>query len=232
MVLENINLEIEAGEFIILQGESGCGKSTLLSIIAGLLPPGSGEVLADGQPIRSPHPSRILHFQQPSLLPWLNVRENIAFGCKLRRDQKNIDERIRYHIELMGLTGKEKVYPSELSVGMAHRVCIARAMMAEPDIMLLDEPFRSLDTINSIRLMEELISLWQKVRFTAVFVTHNIEESVFLGARVVLLGGTPTRIRDIIHINLPYPRDMADLRFIHTRNLIFQKCRETGGSSE
>lgn len=228
-VLENINLDIEEGDFLILLGESGCGKSTLLNLMAGLTSPTSGEIYSDKGPITSPHPSRILLFQHPSLLPWLNVEENIAFGCKLRGDKDNLAERTRHYIELMGLTGMEKIHPPQLSVGMAHRVALARALIGSPDVLLLDEPFRSLDTMNSMRLLDELISLWKRGDFTAVFVTHNIEEAILLGNKIVLLGGKPTGIREIFTVPLDYPRDMAADSFMKTRATIFLKAKEAYG---
>lgn len=227
-VLSGINLDIEAGDFIIIQGESGCGKSTLLNLIAGLAFPSAGEILVDGNPVTGPHPSRMLLFQQPSLLPWATVEENISFGCKIRRETSRLKERTQQSIQLMGLEGVEKNYPAELSVGMAHRVCIARALLASPDILLLDEPFRSLDTVNSIRLMNELIDIWKKEKFTAVFVTHNIEESVMLGNKIVLLGSKPTKIIETVNLDLPHPRHISDESFVAMKTMIYEKCREAG----
>jgi ABC-type nitrate/sulfonate/bicarbonate transport system ATPase subunit len=228
-VLENINLDIEEGDFLIILGESGCGKSTLLNLIAGLMPASSGEITTGNGPITAPHPSRILLFQHPSLLPWLNVEDNIVFGCKLRGDRDNLAQRTRHYIELMGLTGVEKIHPPELSVGMAHRVALARALIGNPDVLLLDEPFRSLDTMNSMRLLDELINIWKRGNFTAVFVTHNIEEAIMLGNKIVLLGGKPTGITEIFAVDLDYPRDIAAEAFMKTRATIFLKAKETYG---
>lgn len=212
---------------MIILGESGCGKSTLLNLLAGMMSPTSGEILIDQRKVTAPHPSRILLFQQPSLLPWLNVEENIAFGCKIRGERDNLAHRIRHYIELMGLPGMEKIHPPELSAGMAHRVSLARALIGNPEILLLDEPFRSLDTFNSLRLMNELISLWKREHFTAVFVTHNIEEAIFMGNKIVLLGGRPTGIEEIFNIDLKHPRDITDEAFIQTRATIFARFKET-----
>lgn len=226
-VMENISLDIQEGDFLIILGESGCGKSTLLNLLAGMTNPTSGDVLVDGIPVTAPHPSRVLIFQQPSLLPWLNVEENIAFGCKIRGERDNLEERTRHYVELMGLTGVETVHPPELSLGMAHRVSLARALMGNPEILLLDEPFRSLDTFNSIRLSNELIRLWKQERFTAVFVTHDIEEAITLGNKIVLLSGRPTRVMDAFDVGLPHPRNAADEAFIKLRVRIFDKFKET-----
>ena len=171
-------------------------------------------------------------FQQPSLLPWLTVAENIAFGCKIRGDTKELDQRIRHYIELMGLSGVETIHPPELSLGMAQRVSLARALMGNPEILLLDEPFRSLDTFNSIRLSNELIYLWKQEQFTAVFVTHNIEEAILLGSKIVLLSGRPTHIIDTFTIDFPHPRKASDKSSIDLRVRIFntfKKNVEIGG---
>lgn len=228
-VLKDINLDIAEGDFLVILGESGCGKSTLLNLAAGMQPPTSGEILMDGETVTAPHPSRILLFQHPSLLPWLNTADNIAFGCKLRGDLENLEERTRRHIELMGLSGNENVHPAELSVGMAHRVCLARALIGKPDVMLLDEPFRSLDTINRLRLLDELISIWKTDRFSAIFVTHNIEEALLLGNKIVLLAGQPATVQKIFPVDLPYPRDVADEHFIRIRQQIFTVFKDTYG---
>ena len=216
-VLEEINLQIKAGEFVIILGESGCGKSTLLNIIAGLLSSSSGEIRVDDEIVTTPHPSISLLFQQPSLLPWLNVEENIIFGCKIRGDTKNLKERSEHFINLLGLSSFEKCYPHELSVGMAYRVSLARALIGHPKILLLDEPFTSLDTFTKSHVQEELIRIWQDERFTAIFVTHDIEEALLLGNKVIILGGRPCQIRDIININTPYPRDLANVNFFQAR---------------
>ena len=209
-VLENVHIPVKKGEFVMLLGESGCGKSTLLNIIAGIEPPTSGRILVDDQPVTRPDPEISLLFQQPSLLPWLNVFDNIAFGCKLRGDTKDLNDRIRYFIELIGLDGFEKNYPSELSMGMACRVSLARALIGHPKVILMDEPFVSLDTFTRTRMQQELIKLWEYEQFTAIFVTHDVDEAIVLGNKVVLLGGKPCSVRKIIDISIPYPRKIID----------------------
>jgi len=205
-VLEDINLEIQKGDFVMVLGQSGCGKSTLLNIIGGLIAPSSGTVQVDGQPISGPHRSITMHFQEPTLLPWLDVKDNIAFGCRIRGETDDLEYRVNEFIEMMGLSGFEKSHPAELSIGMACRVSLARALVARPEVFLLDEPFASLDTFTRSRLQEELINIWLSEGFTAVFVTHDIAEAVLLGNRIVLLGGQPCRVMDTIAIDLAYPR--------------------------
>lgn len=226
-VLKDINFNIAKGDFVIILGESGCGKSTLLNIIAGLLPVSSGDIYVDNKRLEGPHPSRSIIFQQPSLLPWLNVEQNIVFGCKIRGETDNLPVRVRQLIEIMGLSGFEKIHPPELSVGMAQRVCLARALIGHPDILLLDEPFAALDTFNRTHLQEELLDFWQIENFTAVFVTHDIDEAILLGNKIILLGGRPSSIIEIFNIDLNYPRDIMSNEFFQCRKSILTKFRET-----
>lgn len=225
--LQDISLSISGGDFVVILGRSGCGKSTLLNIAAGTMLPSSGTVLVDGQKVADTHPSRIILSQQPSLLPWLNVEENIAFGCRLRGDLENLDERVRRHIRLINLTGFERYLPSELSVGMCQRVCLARAFMGRPDILLMDEPFGALDTFTRGALQEELINIWQRRGFTALFVTHDIDEAITTGNKVVLMGDTPGRIIEVFDIDLPYPRNAMDGSFLRVKREIMKKFKES-----
>ncbi len=225
-VLDNITFTIEEGDFVMILGQSGCGKSTFLNILAGLLPMTSGEIWVDDKKINEPHPSRSIIFQQPSLLPWLNVEDNVVFGCKIRGELDNL-KRVKQLIKIMGLSGFEKTYPPELSVGMAQRVCLARALIGHPEILLLDEPFTSLDTFNRTHLQQELIDFWQIENFTAVLVTHDIDEAILMGNRIVLLGERPCRITEIFDINLNYPRDMTNSSFFQIRTMILKKFKET-----
>ncbi len=224
-VLKNIDFSVTKGEFVVILGETGCGKSTLLKILAGLDFPSSGEIWAGSEKINGPNPSRSIVFQNPTLLPWLNVSENIAFGCKIRGELENLDQRIAGFIKLMGLTGFEKCHPPELSVGMAHRVALARAFIAKPDLLLLDEPFGALDTVTRTYLQGELTSIWQREKFTVVFITHDIEEALIMGGKIVLLGGEPTGIRKVFDVDLSYPRDITNHFFIQTRTEILHSFR-------
>ncbi len=225
-VLRDISFTIKEGDFVVILGESGCGKSTFLNLIAGLLPITSGEIWIDNDKVKGPHPSRSILFQQPSLLPWLNVEDNIVFGCKIRGEVENLKIRTGQLIDIMGLTGFEKAYPHELSLGMAQRVCLARALIGHPGILLLDEPFASLDTFTRTHLQQELIEFWQVEEFTVVFVTHDIDEAILMGNKIVLLGGHPCGIIEIIDVNLNYPRDMTTRSFFLIRSAILKKLKE------
>jgi NitT/TauT family transport system ATP-binding protein len=224
-VLADISLEVEAGDFVMILGESGCGKSTLLNILAGLIRPSTGRLWIDGEPSNGSRRAVFTHFQQPSLLPWLTVEDNIAFGCRIRGEVENLGYHVNEFIEMMGLSGFEKASPAELSVGMACRVALARGLIGHPDIFLLDEPFASLDTFTTTRLQEELINIWLSEPFTGVFVTHDVEEAVLMGKKIVLLGGQPSRVMDVIEIDLTYPRKITDESFFHCKRMVLDKFK-------
>ncbi|WP_372376221.1 ABC transporter ATP-binding protein [Acinetobacter ursingii] len=206
-VLDGIHLDIEQGEFISIVGSSGCGKSTLLRLIAGLDPDYQGEILLNQIPIQGTDLKRGLIFQEHRLLPWLTVSENIHLALEeteLSRSEKNA--RVKAHIEIVGLTGFENAYPHELSGGMAQRVAIARGLVNKPDILLLDEPFGALDAMTRSHLQAELQRIWQHEKITMILVTHDIEEAVYLGDRVIVMSARPGKIKEIIPIPLAHPR--------------------------
>jgi len=221
-VLENIDLEVREGEFICLLGPSGCGKSTLLNIVGGFPKPSSGEVVIDGEPVRGPDPRRIFVFQERGVFPWLTVEGNIGFGLfRLSRQEKA--RRIAHYVELVGLQGFERAYPHELSGGMKQRVEVARALAVNPDMLFLDEPFGALDSITRLEMRRELLRIWRAERKTILFVTHDIEESVQLADRVVVMSTRPARIRNIMEINIPHPRDISSRRYLDLRDSIFEQ---------
>ena len=219
-VLENINAEVARGEFVCIVGPSGCGKSTLLNIIGGFLRASAGEVLVEGEPVTGPDPRRIFVFQENGVFPWLNVRENIAFG--LRRKAAAEKERIVGHYtEMVGLTGFETAYPAELSGGMRQRVEIARALAANPDIIYMDEPFGALDFITRLKMRADLVRIWEHERKTILFVTHDIEEAVQLADRVLIMSRRPATVREVIGVDLPRPRDLDSPGYLEKRDRIF-----------
>ncbi|HLN57000.1 MAG TPA: ABC transporter ATP-binding protein [Thermoanaerobaculia bacterium] len=221
-VLEDIALDVREGEFVCILGPSGCGKSTLLNIVAGFLPPTSGSVRIDGEEVRGPDPRRIFVFQERGVFPWLTVEGNIGFGLgKLPREER--ERRIAHYVRLVGLEGFEKAYPHELSGGMKQRVEVARAFAVNPDVLLLDEPFGALDSITRLVMRGELLRIWQAEQKTILFVTHDIEESVQLADRVVVMTARPARIRRIVPIDLPHPRDLSSRRYLELRDGIFEE---------
>ena len=240
--LRDINLAIEPGEFICLLGPSGCGKTTLLNTIAGFLEPTAGSVVLDGKRITGPGPDRGVVFQQYAVFPWLTVKENIQFGLRLaanRCSSEEIDRISERFIDLVNLGDFKDAYPKQLSGGMKQRVAIARAYAVNPQVLLMDEPFGALDAQTRHFMQESLLQILEKERKTVVFVTHGVEEAAFLSTRVVIMAARPGRIREVIPIDLPYPRDAATKtspEFIKIRAGIekvvreeFQKLRSSEG---
>jgi len=221
-VLENITLDIREGEFVCLLGPSGCGKSTLLNIIAGFLQPTNGEVAIQGEPVKGPDPRRVFVFQERGVFPWLTVEGNIGFGL-FKLSQEERASRIAHYVQLVGLQGFEHAYPSELSGGMKQRLEVARALAVNPDILYLDEPFGALDSITRLIMRGELLRIWEAERKTILFVTHDIEESVQLADRVVVMSTRPASIRRIVEIDIPHPRDLSSPRYIELRDSIFEE---------
>jgi NitT/TauT family transport system ATP-binding protein len=219
-VLDAITLGVNAGEFVCILGPSGCGKSTLLNIAGGFVEPVEGEVRIDGELVTGPDPRRIFVFQERGVFPWLTVEENIGFGLfSMPAEEKR--GRIAYYVKLVGLSGFEKSYPRELSGGMKQRLEVARALAVNPDVLYLDEPFGALDSITRLQMRRELLRIWEAERKTILFVTHDIEESVQLADRVVVLSARPGRVRRIVDIDIPHPRDLSDPRYIARRDEIF-----------
>ena len=219
--LRGANLSVRKGEFICLIGASGCGKSTLLRMAAGFEAATDGDNLMWGVPIVGPGPSRGMVFQDYGLFPWLNVRDNIGFGPKSRRRSKTeIRETSDRFIELVGLKDFADVYPHQLSGGMKQRVAIARVLANDAEIVLMDEPFGALDAMTRERLQDELVEIWSRTGLTVLFVTHSIEEAIFLADRVVVMSPGPGRIERQYRIDLPRPRDIASPEFNEWRRLL------------
>lgn len=209
LACNGIDLDVEEGEFVSIVGPSGCGKTTLLYAIDGLLPLCRGEIRVNDKPITGPGRDRALVFQSASLLPWRTVWGNITFGPKLRNtlDQER-SAKVQSLIEMVGLRGFEKRYPSELSGGMQQRANLARALAVDPDILLLDEPFASVDAQTREKLQVELTEIWRRTQKTMLFVTHDIAEAVFLSDRVIIFSARPAQVREIIDIDIPRPRSL------------------------
>ena len=207
--LDGVDLEVRQGEFVTIVGPSGCGKSTFLTILNGILPPSNGEVLLDDEPIDRPRREIATVFQDSSLFPWRTALKNVILGLEIQKvNGKEARDRGQQLIDLVGLKGFENHYPYELSGGMQQRVNLARALAVDPEVLLMDEPFASLDAQTRETMQLELLSVWEKTRKTVLFVTHQIEEAVYLADRLVIFTARPGRVREILKIDLPRPRPL------------------------
>jgi NitT/TauT family transport system ATP-binding protein len=232
LALEDIDLEVQDKEFICLLGPSGCGKTTLLRIIGGLDHATSGQALLNGIPILGPDPKTAMIFQEYSLYPWRNVLENIQFGLELRgvpREQRLVAA--RQYLSMVGLEGFERTYPYELSGGMRQRVAVARALAVDPEILLMDEPFGALDAQTRNRMQLELLRIWEVTRKTVIFVTHSVDEAVFLADRIVVLTRRPGRIKKIVDVPQERPRERTSPDFIAIRRTVLDLISEESNSS-
>jgi NitT/TauT family transport system ATP-binding protein len=219
-VLDAIDLAAGAGEFVALLGPSGCGKSTLLRLIAGLEQPCSGLIAMNERTIDGPDPSRILVFQDPTLYPWRTVRQNVALGLEARGLVRTQQGRVDDALRLVGLGGFDRAYPHQLSGGMAQRAALARALVNEPSVLLMDEPLANLDSLTRMAMQTELLSLWQREHFTAFLVTHDIEEALYLAERVLVMSERPARVLSEITVDMPYPRHRGTPRFAALRQQV------------
>jgi NitT/TauT family transport system ATP-binding protein len=221
-ILDGVDVTVEAGEFVCLVGPSGCGKSTLLHVLGGFLQATSGSVEIDGEEVRGPDPRRIFVFQESAVFPWLTVEGNIGFGLTHLAGKERA-ERIAHYIDLVGLGGFERAFPHQLSGGMKQRLEVARALAVNPDVLYMDEPFASLDYITRMEMRRELLRIWQRERKTILLVTHDIDEAVQLGDRVLVLSARPARIRETLEIPMPHPRDTGAPEYIRLRSRILDE---------
>lgn len=225
-ILHDISLEIQDKEFVSLLGPSGCGKSTLLRMLAGLLEPDEGEVLVDRVPVKKPESSRCMVFQDYVLFPWMSVKNNIALGLKVKKKDKDyIRTKVEWAMELVGLKAFENAYPHQLSGGMQQRVSIARALVMNPEILLMDEPFGALDSFTRMKLQDELVDICKRKDFTTVFVTHDCDEAVYLSDKIVVFSGTPAQVKEVISVDLPRPRRRTSPEFLEIRNQVLELGR-------
>lgn len=226
VVLQDINLSIRDNEFICFIGPSGCGKTTLLRIIAGLEEASAGSVTLNGEPIRGPSPERGMVFQEYSLFPWRTVMDNIAFGLELKGvPRPERERRARQYLKMIGLEKFGSRYPHELSGGMKQRVAIARALINDPKAILMDEPFGALDAQTRNIMQSELLRIWQEERKTVVFVTHSVDEAIYLADRIVVMSARPGRIKEIFEIGLPRPRNRTSPEVNAIRDRILSDLR-------
>lgn len=218
--LSPVNLTVEEGEFISIVGPSGCGKSTLLRLVAGLLTPTSGKLSLDGKEIMATDAKRGMAFQKPTLFPWLTVEENIAFGPKVRKENKK--EEIERMLALTHLSDFRSAYPHELSGGMAQRVALVRTMINEPEVFLLDEPLGALDAFTRMKMQDELLLLWKEKKNMMLMVTHDVDEAIYMGTRVLVMAKAGGSVLRDIPIDLPYKRKRLDPKFLSYREEIMR----------
>lgn len=226
--LNNVDLTMESGEFISLVGPSGCGKSTILRLVAGLIPPTTGKVTVNGVPVEKPAPERGMVFQKPTLFPWLTVEKNIAFSLQMQGKLKGNEDRVNYMLKTIGLESFREDYPAQLSGGMAQRVALVRTLINEPEILTLDEPLGALDAFTRMNMQDEILSIWQKRRQLALMVTHDVDEAIYMGTRVIVMDANPGRIIADIKIPEEFPRDRSSEAFIAYRNEILNKLHFAG----
>lgn len=227
IALNGVSLDIAENEFVCVVGPSGCGKSTLLNIIAGLSEPTSGHVFVDGVEVNGPGPERGVVFQQYALFPWLTVEKNVEFGLHLKgMSKEKAAAEAKKYLEMVDLTQFAQSFPKELSGGMKQRVAIARAYAVNPQVLLMDEPFGALDAQTRTQLQSELLATWEKEKKTAFFITHDVEEAIVLAQRVVIMSARPGRIKEIVDINIPYPRTQEtkmNPEFLELKNHIWSQ---------
>ncbi len=220
-VLDDVSLVVEEGELVCLLGPSGCGKSTLLNIVGGFELPDAGHVTIDGVEVTGPDPRRVFVFQEYGIFPWASVWDNIALGLRrLPKDEQH--DIVQGTIDLVGLTGFERSYPMELSGGMKQRVEVARALAVSPDVIYMDEPFGALDSLTRLTMRSELIRIWEQSRKTILFVTHDVDESIQLADRIVVLSPRPGRIADIISVDMPHPRELTSPEYARVKNRLYE----------
>jgi len=225
-VLDNISFEINKGDFVCIVGPTGCGKTTFLNLLVRLIEPTSGEILIDGVPADPKKHNISFVFQEPSTYPWLTVEDNIKFNMKLKKmDKKIIEQRTDEILDVIGLKDQKKLYPKDLSVSAEQRVVIGRSFAVHPDLLLMDEPYAQMDIKVRYYLEDEVLKLWRKTGSTVLFITHNIEEAVYLSQKCMIMSQKPTTIKEIIENPLPYPRNVSDEEFIQLRKDITKKIK-------
>lgn len=226
LVLDNMSFNIRKGEFVCVVGPTGCGKSTFLNCLTRIHMPSEGDLYIDGVPADPRKHNISFVFQEPSALPWLTVADNIAYGLKIKRLPKaEIDQRVNQILDLMGLQEFKNSYPGELSVSAEQRIIIGRSFAMKPDLLLMDEPYGQMDVKMRFYLEDEVIRLWKELGSTVIFITHNIEEAVYLAEKVMILTNKPAKIKEEVMIDLPRPRDITDPEFIEYRNYITDKIK-------
>ena len=226
--LSSVTTTMESGEFISMVGPSGCGKSTILRLVAGLIQPTTGSLTLNGKPIEGPGPDRGMMFQKATLFPWLTVYDNIAFSLKMQGKLKGNEDKVEEMIKTIGLQDFREDYPGQLSGGMAQRVALVRSLINEPPVLLLDEPLGALDAFTRMNMQDEILRIWQKKQQLAIMVTHDVDEAIYMGTRVLVMDSHPGRIVSDLKIDQPYPRDRSSREFVEYRNEILKQLHFAG----
>ena len=229
--LNNVSLTMESGEFVSLVGPSGCGKSTILRLVAGLIGPTTGKILVNGQEVTGPSPDRGMVFQKPTLFPWLTVEKNIAFSLKMQGKLQGNEDKVQRMIKVIGLESFKDDYPGQLSGGMAQRVALVRSLINQPDILLLDEPLGALDAFTRMNMQDEILSMWRENRQLAVMVTHDVDEAIYMGTRVLVMDANPGRVVADIAIDREAAQDRSSPKFVEYRNDILNRLHFAGKKS-
>ncbi len=226
LVLDNISFNVAEGEFIAIVGPTGCGKTTFLNCLSKLIPTSEGNIFIDGE-VADPRKHNISFvFQEPTCLPWRTVRENVAYGMEVKKYPKDkIRERVDYMLDLVGLRETADLYPNQISASMVQRVTVARAFAVDPDLLLMDEPYGQLDIKLRYYLEDEVVKVWKTIGSTVIFVTHNIEEAVYVAERILVLSNKPTSIKAEVQVDLPRPRDVIDPKFVEIRKEVTELIR-------
>jgi len=226
LVLNDISFDVAQGEFLAIVGPTGCGKTTFLNCLSKLMPTSNGDIFIDGETADPKRHNISFVFQEPTCLPWRTVRRNVSYGMELKGFPKaKIKERVDYMLNLVGLTDTQDLYPNQVSASMVQRITVARAFAVDPDLLLMDEPYGQLDVKLRYYLEDELVKLWQMLKSTVIFVTHNIEEAVYVAERVLVLSNKPTRIKAEVKVELPRPRNLIDPEFIALRKQVTELIR-------
>ncbi len=221
VVLHQMDFDIYEGEFLCVVGPTGCGKTTFCNVTTGLLPITEGTITIKGEKIDFKKHNVSFVFQEPSCIPWRTIWDDVKIGLEIKKvPKKEINKRVKAILDLTGLTGFEDFYPSQISAGMKQRVAIARAFVTQPDLLLMDEPFGQLDTSTRFYIENQLVQVWQKTKRTVIFVTHNLEEAVYLSERILVCTQKPTGIKEEVIVDLPHPRNIIDPEFVKIRNRV------------
>jgi sulfonate transport system ATP-binding protein len=226
LVLNRINFQVAQGEFLAIVGPTGCGKTTFLNCLSKLMPTSEGDIFIDGE-VADPKKHNISFvFQEPTCLPWRTVRQNVAYGMEIKGFKgDDVRKRVDYMLDLVGLTETQNLYPNQVSASMVQRITVARAFAVDPDLLLMDEPYGQLDVKLRYYLEDELVKLWQTLKSTVIFVTHNIEEAVYVAERILVLSNKPTNIKAEIDVDLPRPRSLIDPKFVAIRKQVTELIR-------